>query len=123
MKDLRCIINPINDKKGDNECFQYSTALLKHKEIGNNSNRVFKIKPYLRNLNFKYIKYPLKREDYETFERNNESISLNILKPDNAKKKVYYHFKSKNTGRKIKIYLLLLENKHYIYFSRPNMVG
>ena len=87
LKNLKRIINPINNNKGNNKCFQYSIALSKHKEMGTNYNRIKKIEPYLKNLNFKNINYPLEKEDYEIFERNNESISLNILKADNERKK------------------------------------
>ena len=87
-----------------------------------NYNRINKIEPFLRNFNFENIKYPPKKEAYEVFEKNNESISLNILKPDNERKKVYYHFKSKNIEREIKIYLLLLENKHYTYVTKLHIL-
>ena len=107
LKDLKCIINPINNNKGNNKCFQYSIGLSKHKEMGTNYNRINKIEPYLRNFSFENINYPLKKEDCEVFERNNKSISLNILKPDNERKKVYYHFNSKNTER---------EKLRYIYY-------
>ena len=100
----------------------YSVTLSKHREIGKNCFRIGKIKPYVSNFNFENINYPLKKEDYETFERNNELTSLNILKPSNAREKVYYHFKSKNTGRETKIYLLLLENKHYTYVTKPHIL-
>ena len=86
-----------------------------HKEMGTNYNRINKIEPYLKNFNFKNTNYPLEKEDCEIFERNNESVSLNILKPDNERK-------SNNTEREIKIYLLLLENKHYTYVTKPHIL-
>ena len=73
--------------KGDNKCFQYSIALLKHKEMGANYNKINKIEAFLKNFNFENINYPLEKEDYETFEKNNKSISLIVFKPDNVKKK------------------------------------
>ena len=87
LKDLKCIINPINSNKGNNKCLQYYIGLFKHKEMGANYNRINKTEPFLRNFNFENINYPLQKEDYEVFERNNESISLNILKPDKERKK------------------------------------
>ena len=90
--------------------------------MGANYNRINKTEPFLRNFNFENINYPPQKEDYEVFERNNESISLNILKPDKERKKMYYHFKSKNTGRETKIFLLLLENKHYTYVTKPDIL-
>ena len=46
--------------------------------MGNNYNQLYKIKPYLKEFHFKNINYPLKKENYETFKINNESIALNI---------------------------------------------
>ena len=60
--------------------FDYSITRFKHKDMGNNSNTLFKIKQFLKYfLNF-----------------------LNIFKPDNEEEKVYYHFKSENKQEKIK---------------------
>ena len=56
--------------------------------MGSNYNRINKIKPFLHHFNFENINHPLKKEDYETFEKNNESISLTVYKPDNEKKSV-----------------------------------
>ena len=61
LKDLRCITNPINNKKGDNKCFQYSIGLFKHKKVGTNYNRISKIKPFLKNFNFDNVNYPIKK--------------------------------------------------------------
>ena len=72
--------------------------------MGTNHNRINKIEPFSPDFNFENINYPFKKEDYETFEKNNESISLIIFKPGNDKKKVYYHFKSKNLDRRTKIF-------------------
>ena len=55
--------------------------------MGANYNRINKTETFLRNFNFENINYPLQKEDYEVFERDNESISLNILKPDKERKK------------------------------------
>ena len=56
--------------------------------MGNNYYGINKIKPFLQCFNYENIKYPVKKEDCKIFERNNKSISLNILKPDNEKKRV-----------------------------------
>ena len=40
------------------------------------------------------------------------------------KKKVYYHFKSKHImTRRTKVFLLLLENKHYTYVTKPHILS
>ena len=57
LKDLKCVIKPLNNHEGNNKSFQYSVALSKHKEIGVNYNRINKIEPFLKNFNFKNIFY------------------------------------------------------------------
>ena len=67
----------LNPKSNDNKSFQYSITLsLYHKEIGNNLNRITKIKPYTNNFNWNNINFPPIKQDYENFEINNESYSL-----------------------------------------------
>ena len=64
----------MNNKEGDNKCFEYSVALSRHTEMGTNYNRIYKAKSFLQHFNFEIINYPLKKEDYETFEITNQSI-------------------------------------------------
>ena len=46
IKNKKAIIN-LNNKKG-NKCFQYAvTVMLNHEDIGKNSERVTKVKPFI----------------------------------------------------------------------------
>ena len=47
--------------------------------------RVSNIKPFMNKCNWKGISYPLKMDDWKTFEKNNPTIALNIL----YKKEIY----------------------------------
>ena len=38
-----------------------------------------KIKPFINEYNWNGIKYPSKRDDWKTFEKNNPTITFNIL--------------------------------------------
>ena len=87
LKNLKCIINPMSK---DEESFQYSIKLSKHKEIGLNCNRINKIKTFLHHFNFNNINYPLKKEDYEMFERNNELTYLVVFRLDDKEKKFIF---------------------------------
>ena len=79
----KAVLNPISN---DSKSFQYSIILsLYHKEIGNNFNRITKIKPYVNNFNWNNINFPPTNQDYETFEINNKNISLNIYQFNNEK--------------------------------------
>ena len=90
--------------------------------MGKNYNRISTIKPFLKSFNFENTNYPVKKEDYEIFERDNEPFCLIVFKLDNERKKVYYHFKSKNLITKNKIFLLLLKDKHYTYVTKPHLL-
>ena len=101
----------LNPKSNDNKFFQYSITLsLYHKEIGNNFNRITKIKPYVNNFNWNNINFPLINQDYETFEINGENSSLNICQFNNEKISQIY----KSNYDKKQVNLLLIENKHYV---------
>ena len=41
--------------------------------------RVSNIRPFINKFNWSRIKYPSKIEDWETFEKNNSAIALNVL--------------------------------------------
>ena len=109
IKFKKAVLNP---KGNDDKSFQYSiTISLYHKEIGNNFNRVTKVKPYVNNFNWNNIIFRPIKQDYETFEINNENISLNIYQFNNEKISQLY---KSNYDRSREINLLLLENKHYV---------
>ena len=117
LKKSKSVINPsVTDK----ESFQYSVTLSRHNEMGNkNLGRKSKIKEHLKYFTFKDINNPLEKEDYETFERNNNSVSLIVLKPNDENEKLHYHFNSGSvSNRQTKIYLLLLDNKYHAYVKK-----
>ena len=83
IKSKRAVLNP---KSNDNESFQYSITLpLYYKEIGNNFNRITKIKPYINNFNWNNINFLPTKQDYENLEINNLEIALNIYQVNNEK--------------------------------------
>ena len=97
----------LNPKSNDNKSFQYSITLsLYHKEVGNTFNRITKIKPYINNFNWNNINFPPIKQDYETFEINNENISLNICQFNNEK--ICQLYKS-NYDKKTKKFIITRE--------------
>ena len=71
-------INPKN--KNDNKCFRYAiVAALNYQQIKSNPERISKIKRFIGKYDLKYINFPSHKEDWNTFEKNNKSIALNIL--------------------------------------------
>ena len=77
IKSKRAVLNP---KSNDNKSFQYSITLsLYYKDIGNNFNRITKIKPCIYNFNWNNINFPPTKQDYENFEINNLEIAFKYL--------------------------------------------
>ena len=70
----------INPKNADYKCFQYPvTVALNYGEIKWNPERVSNIKPFTNKYNWKITNYPIKIDDWKTFEKNNRTIALSIL--------------------------------------------
>ena len=77
IKKKKATINP---KNRDDECFQYAaTVALNYEEIESYPERVSNIKSFMNKYNWDEINYPSKTEDWETFEKSNPTIALNIL--------------------------------------------
>ena len=93
ITNRRTTINPIN--KTDNKCFQYGVTLaLNYEKIGKYPERITKIKPFINKYNWEKINFPLEKNDWKKFEKNNVKISLIIL-----------------YAKKEKIYILLMFQK------------
>ena len=96
-----------NRKSNYNKSFQYSITLsLYYKKVGNNFNRITKIKPYINNFNWNNINFPPTEQGYKQFEMNSNIIALNIYQINNEKIRQLY--KSNHT-RENQVNLLLLE--------------
>ena len=61
---------------------------MKWEEIGNNPERLSKLKRYENEYNWEEIEYPVSFKDINKFEKNNE-ISVNILAIENKKIYIY----------------------------------
>ena len=60
-------VNPRNTK--DNNCFQYAiTAALNYQNIDHHPERIFKIRPFFNNYNWKDIEFPSHSNDWRKFE-------------------------------------------------------
>ena len=78
----KAIINP---KNSDMECFKWAViAAMKWEEVGNNPERVSKLKRYEGEFDWSGLEFPVSFRDINKFERNNE-IGVNILAVENKK--------------------------------------
>ena len=116
---LKCTINPENNKKLADKSFKY--AIAASKTSGHKRFRLTKIKKHINEFNFENINYPLSENDYETFENNNESIKLIILKQMDEKELIFSYNDTNKNDRETKLFLLLLNN-HYIFITKPKLL-
>ena len=116
LKNKKATINPQNK---DNECFKYAiTVALNFQSIGNNPQRISKIKPFISQYEWRNINFPATSKEWKKFEQENKTVALNILfVPYNAKQ-IRFAYKSKyNHKRDIQVILLMItdgEKLHYL---------
>ena len=78
IKNKKATINP-KTKKND-KGFQYAIAVaLNYQQINNHPEEIYNIKPLISKYNWKEIKFPSYKEDWNSFEKINKSTALNIL--------------------------------------------
>ena len=118
---LKCIVNPENNKKLNNQSFKY--AIAASKTCGDKKFRLTKIEKHLNEFNFENIMYPPNINDYGTFENNNLSIKLIIFKETNSKKELYFKYNDINkNNRPNKLFLIHLNSEHYVYVTKPMLI-
>ena len=85
IKNKQVTINHISKK--DNKCFQYAvTVALSYEEIKKDARRITKAKRFRNKYNWEGINFPSEKDDRKKFEKNNVTITLNVLY---AKKEKY----------------------------------
>ena len=64
----------------DNNNFQnVLNDALNYQIIGNNPQRISKLKPYVNTYNWEGINFPAGSKEWQKFEKNNDTITFNIL--------------------------------------------
>ena len=92
LKDKKSTINP---KNNDLKCFQYvATLALNFDNINNHPEKIFKIRPFIDQYNWKDIDFPPTNKDWKKFELNNK-VALNILYVPHNTKKIQLAYRSK----------------------------
>ena len=82
------IIN-INNNYYNNNNFQNALDdALTYQTIESNPQRISKLKPYINKYNWKGINFPAGSKEWQTFERNNDTVALNILHVEQNTKKI-----------------------------------
>ena len=120
IKNKKATINPQNKNRS---CFKYALAVaLNHHKIDNHPERVSKLRPYINNYNWSDIYFPVELKEWKKFEKNNESIALNILFVPNDSKDMRLAYKSEYNGkRKEKVILLMIcDSEKWYYLAVKN---
>ena len=118
---LKCTVNPENNKKLNNQSFKY--AIAASETTGDKKFRLTNIEKHSNKFNFEDITYPPNINDYITFENNNPSIKLIILKESSKEKLlcIKYNDTDKN-DRSNKLFLIHLNSDHYIYVTKSEIL-
>ena len=83
----------------------------KYDEIGNNHERVNKVKPFIDQYNWKDINFPSHVGDWKKFELNNKSFALTVLYVPEGEKTIRHAYKSKyNLTRENQVILLMISD-------------
>ena len=93
-----------NTNKKDNKCFQYAGRVaLNYEEIKKRSTTV---KRFINKCNCKGINFSSEKDYWKKIEKNNVTLSFNVL--DAKKEKIYLAYVSKNnSNREIQAILLI----------------
>ena len=102
LKNKKATINPKNIN--DDRYFQYAiTVALNCGKIKNHPERIKNLKPFINQYDWSDINFPSHKTEWALFEKNNKTISLNILYVPHNPKQVRHAYKSK--------YNLMLQNQ------------
>ena len=85
LANKKAIINPKNTECS--ACFAYSVVVaLNYQNIRNHPEKITNIIPFINQYNWEDIDFPAGIKDWKKFEKNNETIAINILQvPYNEK--------------------------------------
>ena len=104
----------------NDNCFQNALDdALNYQNIEKDPHRISKLKAYINKYNCEGIEIPGEPKDWKQFERNNKTISLNMLLiPHNAKAiNVAYRSEYNHKCKKQAILLMITDGKKWHYLA------
>ena len=95
------------------------TVALNHEQIKKNPKRILNIKPFIDQYNLKEIDFLSHKNDWDEFEKNNQTIPLNILYVPYNTEKVRHAYKLKHdlSSENQVILLMITDGKKWHYFA------
>ena len=115
-----------NNNNNNNNNFQnVLDDALNYQTIETHPERISKLKPYINKYNWEGINFPAGSKEWQKFERNNDTIALNILYVKHNTKKISVVYKSKynNKHKKQVILLMISVGEKYNYLTVTNLSG
>ena len=101
------------------------TVALNHEKIGKDPQKILKIKPCINKYNWKNVEFPSHLKDWKKFEKNNNTIALNILFVPYNTKQIRPAYISKYNHKRNKVILLMItdSDNNWHYLAVKNMPG
>ena len=91
---------------------------MHYDEINRDHNRISKLKKYIKNYDWKGIKFPTDKSDWNKFEKQNTNIALNIFSTRETSKKLNnIRVSEYNRIRPNKILLLMITDGKKWHFT------
>ena len=111
------------NKNNNNDFQNTSDDALSYQTIEKDPQRISKIKPYINKYNWKGVEFPAGSKEWQKFERNNNTIALNILYVKQKKICVVYRSKHNNKRKKEVVLLMISDGKKYHYLAVTSLSG
>ena len=100
LRWLRGKKEAIIDNNNNNNDFQNALDdSLNYQTIEKDPQRISKLKPYINKYNWEAINFPAGSKEWQIFERNNNTIALNVLNAGQNTKKINVVYKSKYNNK------------------------
>ena len=128
LRDKKETIINNNNNNNNNNNHSFQNALddaLNYQTKESNPQRISKLKAYINTYNWEGIHFPAGSKEWQKFERNNNTIALNVLYVKHNTKKISVVYKSKhNNKRKKQVILLMIgDDEKYHYLAITNLSG
>ena len=116
--------NNNNNKNNNNNLQNALNDALNYQAIKNNLQRISKLKNYIKMYNWEAINFPSRSKEWQTFEENNDTITLNILYVEKFANKISVTYKSKYNKSEKKVLLLMIgDGIKYHYLAVTHLSG
>ena len=94
------------------------TVALNYEKTKKDPQRITKIKPFINKYNWEGINFPLEKNDWKKFEKDNVTVALNVLYAKREKIYSAYVFKNNSNCEK-QVILFMISNGEKLWHYLP----